>query len=96
MLQKCDKKIEEEFPGQEEVDFNAACEVTESVPKPELETPPRRTRKERKSAETSSEPVEEGFINIPEALEEEIHTQTAAPEEDVAPTRTRRTRRTRQ
>ena len=101
-MAECDKKIEEAFPGQEEVDFNAACEVTDSVPKPELETPPRRTRKERKSAETSAEPVkptdeeqEEGFMNSPETVEEELTTQTAAPEEDAAPTRTRRTRRTR-
>lgn len=101
-MQKCDEAVAEAFPGQEEVDFNAACEVTESVQKPELETPPRRTRKERKSAETSAEPVkptdgeqEEGFMNSPEPVEEELTTQTAAPEEDAAPTRTRRTRRTR-
>ena len=101
-MQKCDEALAEAFPGQEEVDFNAACEVTESVPKPELETPPRRTRKERKSAETSAEPVkptdeeqEEDFMNSPEPVEEELTTQTAAPEEDAAPTRTRRTRRTR-
>ena len=101
-MQKCDEAVAEAFPGQEEVDFNAACEVTESVTKPELETPPRRTRKERKSAETSAEPVkptdgeqEEGFMNSPEPVEEELTTQTAAPEEDAAPTRTRRTRRTR-
>lgn len=101
-MQKCDEAVAEAFPGQEEVDFNAACEVTESVPKPELETPPRRTRKERKSAETSAEPVkptdgeqEEGFMNSPEPAEEELPTQTAAPEKDAAPTRTRRTRRTR-
>ena len=79
-MAECDKKIEEAFPGQEEVDFNAACKVTESVPKPELETPPRRTRKEHKSAETSSGPEK---------------TTDEAPEEDAVPTRTRRTRRTR-
>lgn len=90
-MQKCDEAVAEAFPGQEEVDFNAACEVTESVSKPELETPPRRTRKERKSAETSTEPVKP----TDEPAEEELPTQTAAPEEDVAPTRTRRTRRTR-
>lgn len=89
-MAECDKKIEEAFPGQEEVDFNAACAVTDTVPNPELETPPRRTRKERKS-ETSTEPVKA----TDEPAEEELPTQTAAPEEDAAPSRTRRTRRTR-
>lgn len=89
-MEECDKKIEEAFPGQEEVDFNAACAVADTVPNPELETPPRRTRKERKS-ETSTEPVKP----TDEPAEEELPTQTAAPEEDAAPTRTRRTRRTR-
>lgn len=102
-MAECDKKIEETFPGQEEVDFNAACKATETVPKPELKTPPRRTRKERKSAETNAEPVKpttdaDGFMNIPDNLddlEEELSNQTAAPEEDAASARTRRPRRTR-
>lgn len=101
-IEECDKKIEEAFPGQEEVDFNAACAVTDTVPKPELETPPRRTRKERKVAEASSEPVkstdeepEEGFMNIPETVEEGLPEQTTTPTEDTTPVRSRRTRRTR-
>ena len=40
-----DEAIDEAFPGQEEVPFDEACEVADSVPKPDLQKPPRRTRK---------------------------------------------------
>lgn len=102
-MEECDKKIEEAFPGQEEVDFDAACEVTKDIPKPEMETPPRRTRKERKAAESAAvqKPTDEapadGFMNIPEGIEEELPFEGNAPvaEDNTGATRTRRTRRTR-
>lgn len=81
-MEKCDKKIEEAFPGQEEADFEAACEVTKDISIPEMETPPRRTRKERKATE-ASEPVK--------STDEE---QTESAEKDTTSVRTRR-RRTR-
>lgn len=56
-----DAAIGKAFPGQEEVDFDAACAVADNVPSPELETPPRRTRKERKTA--TAEPVQDVTTN---------------------------------
>lgn len=102
-MQKCDEVVAEAFPGQEEVDFEAACEVTKDIPKPEMEIPPRRTRKERKAAESAAvqKPTDEapadGFVNIPEGIEEELPSDGNAPavEDNTGATRTRRTRRTR-
>lgn len=52
--EKCDAAIAEVAGGAEEVDFDTACAATENIPKPELETPPRRTRKERQAASASA------------------------------------------
>lgn len=57
----CDKALDEAFPGQTEIDFDAACAVTDKVPKPELETPPRRTRGERVAKEQDA--VNDGTTN---------------------------------
>lgn len=46
-----DKAVGAVADGREEIPFDEACEAADSVPMPELETPPRRTRKERKAAE---------------------------------------------
>lgn len=46
-----DKAIDAVADGREEIPFDEACAAADSVPQPELETPPRRTRKERKAAE---------------------------------------------
>lgn len=74
-----DEAIDEAFPGQEEVPFDEACEVADSVPKPDLQKPPRRTRKERVAeqvasdevpadAETPAEPIEDA-MNLPKTPE---------------------------
>lgn len=91
----CDKALDEAFPGQEEVPFDEACAVRDTVPKPELEKVPRRTRKERTAkAEAVKEPEQaddaEGAMNPPEEASE---PEQAEPTE--APARTRRVRRTR-
>ena len=57
-----DKAIDAVADGREEIPWDEACAAADSVPQPELETPPRRTRKERKSAE-QSEPVQDGTTN---------------------------------
>lgn len=49
-----DAAIDEAAGGAEEVDFDTAMAAADSVPKPELETPPRRTRKERQAASASA------------------------------------------
>lgn len=80
-----DKAIDEAFPGQEEVSFDEACEVADSVPKPDLQKPPRRTRKERVSeqvvsdevpddAETPEEPLEDA-MNPPEPRQRRRRTR---------------------
>lgn len=51
--------IDEAFPGQEEVPFEEAAAVADAIPKPDLQKPPRRTRKERK---TEQETAVETFI----------------------------------
>lgn len=80
-----DEAIDEAFPGQEEVPFDEACEVADSVPKPDLQKPPRRTRKERVAeqvvsdevpadAETPAEPLE-GTTNPPETHQRRRRTR---------------------
>ena len=49
--------LDKAFPGQEEVPFDEAMEVADTVPKPELQKPPRRTRKERNAEK--AEPVQD-------------------------------------
>lgn len=44
-LAECDKAVEEVADGREEVPFEEAMEAVADVPKPELETPPRRRRR---------------------------------------------------
>lgn len=46
-MAECDKAIAEASGGAEEVPFDEAVAATEDISKPELTTPPRRTRKER-------------------------------------------------
>lgn len=97
--EKVDEAIQEAAGDSEEVDFDVAAEAAASVHAPELQKPPRRTRKERKTAEQTieqSEPVQEE----PEATEpksdkpETPETEGAmnAPEPPVRGQRRRRTR----
>jgi hypothetical protein len=101
--EKVDEAIQEAAGDSEEVDFDVAAEAAASVPAPELQKPPRRTRKERKTAEQTveqSEPVQEE----PEVTESESESNKtdAAPETEGAmnapepPVRGQRRRRTRQ
>lgn len=52
------KAIDGAAGNAEEVPFDEACSIADKVPKPELETPPRRTRKERvaKTEQPESDP----------------------------------------
>lgn len=60
-MDEVDKAIDQAFPGQEEVPFDEAMDVADKVPKPDLQKPPRRTRKERNAEK--SEAVQDGTIN---------------------------------
>ena len=64
-----DEAIDEAFPGQEEVPFDEAAEIADSVPKPDLQKPPRRTRKERVAEQVTSDEVPEDAMNPPETPE---------------------------
>lgn len=59
-MEQVDKAIDEVTGGAEEVPFEEAAAIADTIPKPELETPPRRTRKERLA--TSGEQVVESSI----------------------------------
>lgn len=67
-MAECDKAVDAIADGREEIPFEEACEAMDAVPQPELETPPRRTRKERKAAEQAAEPetlAEDTYFYIP-------------------------------
>lgn len=83
-MAEVDKAIDEATGGAEEVDFDTASAIADTVPKPELETPPRRTRKERVAAQTETA--------APETLAEDTYFYIAADDNyvmkhkgDVAP-----------
>lgn len=61
-MEKCDEAIEEASGGKEEVPFDDAVAATENIPKPDLETTPRRTRKERLQDAAASK-VQDGTTN---------------------------------
>ena len=50
-MDACDKAVNDIANGRKEIPFEEVCAATDKVPQPELETPPRRTRAERKSAD---------------------------------------------
>lgn len=85
-----DEAIDEAFPGQEEVPFDEACEVADSVPKPDLQKPPRRTRKERVAEQAASDEVPDDAETPAEPLEDAMN-QPETPE----PQPRQRRRRTR-
>ena len=58
---KVNEALDEAFPGQEEVPFDEAADVADTIPQPDLQKPPRRTRKERNAEK--SEPVQDGTTN---------------------------------
>lgn len=50
-MDACDKAVNDIANGRKKIPFEEVCAATDKVPQPELETPPRRTRAERKSAD---------------------------------------------
>ena len=49
-MEKCGEAVDKIADGREEIPFEEASAAVDTVPKPELQTPPRRTRKERQAA----------------------------------------------
>ncbi len=85
-MTEVDKAIDEATDGAEEVPFDEAVAIADTIPKPDLQKPPRRTRKERIS-EQDEAPVESD-----EALEESFDGAMNPPETPVRGQRRRRTR----
>lgn len=88
---KRDEAVAEIAGDAEEVDFDEACEAMDKVPKPELQTPPRRSQRERKASEQAVEPVQDDTTNVDYRIVTPATQEVPATEE----TRTRRTRKTR-
>jgi hypothetical protein len=49
-MDACDKAVDEVADGAEEVEFDKAMAARDTVPQPDLQTPPRRTRRERQAS----------------------------------------------
>lgn len=84
-MAEVDKAIDEATGGAEEVPFDEAAAIADTVPKPDLQKPPRRTRKERVAepeeseevpadAESPAEPLE-GAMNPPEPRQRRRRTR---------------------
>lgn len=90
-MEKCEEAIDKVADGREEVPFEEASEAVEGVPKPNLETPPRRTRRERQDSAQQTAQQEEKFsdkfMDVPESAEE-----SPAPAPTEPPRRQRRER----
>lgn len=73
-MEKCEEAIDKVADGREEVPFEEASAAVDTVPKPELETPPRRTRRERQDsaqqATQQEEKFSDKFMDVPESAEE--------------------------
>lgn len=63
-MEKCDAAVDKVAGGKEEIPFDDAVAATEGIPKPELETPPRRTRKERTAAQDGTTNTDANVITL--------------------------------
>lgn len=80
-MKAVEEAIDKATGGAEEVPFDEACAIADTVPKPELETPPRRTRKERVAKAESAALAEDTYFYI-EATDNYVmkHKGDVAPE----------------
>ena len=62
-MEDVDKAVAEVAGDREEIPFEEACAAADTVQKPDLEKPPRRTRRERQEAEQAA--------NIPDGQDED-------------------------
>ena len=98
-MEQVDKAVTEACGDREEIPFEEAAAAADTVPKPDLEKPPRRTRRERQEAEQQPEAQPENpadkFMNIPDGTDEpplpEQGTEQTA-EQPEQKTRQRRSR----
>lgn len=96
-MKKCDEAMDKVSGGADEVLFDDAVAAVENIPKPEFETPPRRTRKKRTGAMVGAQAELENpdtKANAPDTDTVSHILAMGQPEESKEVTRTRRTRRT--
>lgn len=90
-MEQVDKVVTEACGDREKIPFEEAAAAADTVPKPDLEKPPRRTRRERQEAEqqpeTQPESPADNFMNIPDGTDE-----SPLPEQPEQKTRQRRSR----
>ena len=86
-MEQVDKAVSEAAGEREEIPFEEAAAAADTVPKPDLEKPPRRTRRERQEAEQATEQP----TNIPDGQNEEPLPMNP-PEEPEKKPRERKTR----
>lgn len=53
-MEECVEAVDKVADGREEIPFEEASAAVDTIPKPELETPPRRTRKERQAVASTA------------------------------------------
>lgn len=98
-MEQVEKAVDEVAGDREEVPFEEAAAAAESVPKPDLEKPPRRTRRERDQKNTEQaeqteqgERPADGFMNIPDGIDEELPWLPSTEETTDKKPRERRSR----
>lgn len=74
-MEQVDKAISEAAGDREEIPFEEAAAAADKVPKPDLEKPPRRTRRERQEEaagqQTEGENFADKFMDIPDGQDED-------------------------
>ncbi len=95
-MEQVDKAITEACGDREEIPFEEAAAAADTVPKPDLEKPPRRTRRERQEAEQQPEAQPENpadkFMNIPDGTDEPPLPEQGTEQTAEQKTRQRRSR----
>lgn len=74
-MEQVDKAVSEAAGDREEIPFEEAAAAADKVPKPDLEKPPRRTRRERQEEaagqQTEGENFADKFMDIPDGQDED-------------------------
>lgn len=91
-MEQVDKAVTEACGDREEIPFEEAAAAADTVPKPDLEKPPRRTRRERQEQTTEAAGnTLDKFMDIPDGQDEETLPMNP-PEQPEQNTRQRRSR----
>lgn len=70
-MEQIDKAVSEAAGDREEIPFEEAAAAADTVPKPDLEKPPRRTRRERQEETATQQTESENFAGTPDGQDEE-------------------------